>query len=228
MKTFKAKLVKITAISALIGFVTIQVNCNNYDMLEKMKNPGTTTSQSPRKVFVSSASTTGSMSNFITIPGCTGLAGIAAADCVCRLLAGNAGLANRDNFIAWLSDTTNSARCRMMGSGGTSCTGSASGGPWYNTKGDLVAMDFGSLTSGILSSPILHTESGGTPTFPAQILTGTDTSGQTTTGNCANWSTASGGGTEHYGNSTVTSAFWTQGTIGTGCTNGHVYCFETK
>ena len=209
----------------VFGIVLWLTHCYNYGLLDKMKDPGSLNSIA-RKVFVTSATTPGSMSVFITIPGCTGLGtGTPGADCVCRVLAANAGLTRSGSFIAWLSDSSNDARCRLQGSGGNTCTGTLSGS-WYNVKGDLVARDFSSLTSASLSAPILYTEAGGFPTSPSNIHTGTDTTGRKTTGNCSDWTSSSSGGSEHYGNSAAKDSFWTQGTTGTGCTNGHVYCFE--
>lgn len=209
--------------------------CNNFGLLDKLENPGGSQSGAPRKIFVSSLTTTGSMANFITVPGCTGLGtGLPPADCVCKVMATNAGLANSNNFIAFMSDGANDVRCRIQGISGNVC-GAANAGPWYNTKGNLVAKDYGTLLSGALSSPVQYTESGMAPPA-AQVFTGTNQGGSSSGSNCTNWSSVSGtpatvnGGT--VGNPNAIDGTWADmGTpaLTAGCSGAlPVYCVETK
>jgi len=59
-------------------------------------------------------------------------------------------------------------------------------GPYVNIKGDTIANDWISLTSGVLLKPILYDESGvnlSPPTgAPIDVWTGTNTLGQPITG----------------------------------------------
>ncbi len=199
--------------------------CSAYNLLDKLENPGgTPAAPAARKIFVNSVSTTGTFSNYITIPGCTGLSGIAAADCACKIQAGAAGLANSNRFIAWLSDNSNDALCRVQGFSGSACSVNSSSA-WYNVKGDLVAAGLADFTSGSLKAGVQYTETGGISA--SSVFTATTGAGIKSGSNCLNWTSLSGIDFSTVGLPTSTTSAWTDnGTAG--CTSGTVYCIEPQ
>ena len=68
--------------------------------------------QSPRRVFVTSVTGTADLS---TWPDSGGVGGLTGADSVCRARALAAGLGNSTGFVAWMSDSSNDAYCRIHG-----------------------------------------------------------------------------------------------------------------
>jgi len=217
----KSAWVVVLVLSALLA------QCNAYNLVEKLEKPGGDGVR--RKVFVSSLTTTPTI-NF-GLANCTGLFGILNADCTCKSLAASAGLANSQNFVAWLSDSmqgmSNDARCRIQGFSGTGCSNSG-GGPWYNTQGQLVAKDITALTSGTLNAPIQYTENG-TATGATQVFTGTNSMGNWSGSDCMNWNPTTGG------SGTVgdprSASLWTDTVTPVSCMTGTpvlpVYCFES-
>ena len=69
-------------------------------------------SEAQRIAFVTSAMGNGNLS---TWPDAVtaGASGIDAGDAICRKRAELAGLANPQNFVAWLSDANSDAYCRL-------------------------------------------------------------------------------------------------------------------
>lgn len=53
--------------------------------------------------------------NLQTWADANGLSGLAAADRICRQRATAAGLAEADQFVAWMSDSNDDAYCRVHG-----------------------------------------------------------------------------------------------------------------
>ena len=213
------RILKTITVMTLIALM----HCHAYNLVEKLENPGGGP-QIPRKIFVHPTSVTGSMGSFITVAGCAGSAGIAAADCACRAQATAAGLANSNKFIAWLSDNTNDAICRVQGMTGSGCAIN-SNSAWYNTKGDLVAGGLADLKSG-LKAAVLYTDAGMT-TVATQIFTGTTAAGIKSASNCLNWTSVTGTDVATSGSPTVSGPGWTEG--GTvGCTSAYIYCIESQ
>ncbi len=94
---------------------------------------GTLFAQSPRRVFVTSVEGTADLS---TWPDSGGMGGLAGADAVCRARAQAAALGNPAGFVAWMSDSSNDAYCRIHGLSGlksANCgqpTLPVAAGPW--------------------------------------------------------------------------------------------------
>lgn len=199
-------------------------NCSAFGLLDKLENPGGTQSATARKIFVNSASSPGTMSGYIALASCTGLSGLAAADCACKTQAASAGLANSNRFIAWLSDNSNDALCRVQGLSGSACSVNSTSS-WYNVKGELVAASLSDFVSGSLKAGVQYTETGGLPV--SQVFTATLGNGTKSASNCLNWSSLTGSDFSTLGLPTSTSSTWTDnGTVG--CTNGTVYCIEPQ
>jgi hypothetical protein len=101
---------------------------------------------SPRLVFVTSVSGRGDLGDPSIWPDNGGFTGLAAADAVCRARATAGGLPSPSEFIAWMSDSSNDAYCRIHGFTGTvagNCGGLPSlpsfAGPWIRTDGHSFA-----------------------------------------------------------------------------------------
>lgn len=95
------------------------------------------------RVFITS--TQGS-ANLSTWPDAHGLTGLEAADEICRTAAARGNLADPAEYVAWLSDDTRDAYCRIHGATGKRtnlCELAAlptGAGPWYRMDG-LPALD---------------------------------------------------------------------------------------
>lgn len=124
--------------------------------------------QPPRVMFVTSSTGSGNFSSWSEAGGQTGLA---AADKVCRARATAAGLANASTFVAWASDSSDDAYCRVTGFAGTKETNCGQGslpdgGPWVRTDGRPFARSLADLTAANrLLYPATRGESG-------QVVTG--------------------------------------------------------
>ena len=70
----------------------------------------------PQRVFMTSVQGTGDLSSWTDAHGNTGLA---AADEICRTRAADGGIAESDQYVALISDSTNDAYCRWHGASGT-------------------------------------------------------------------------------------------------------------
>lgn len=89
-----------------------------------------------RRVFVTSATGTGDLSTWADAGIFTGLD---AADAVCQTRASAAGLPNAPNYIAWMSDSSDDAYCRLHGLSGKKDNNCGqpqlpeAAGPWLRT-----------------------------------------------------------------------------------------------
>lgn len=211
---------------AIIGLYVLTLPaCNNYGFVEKLQNAGAG-SGTKLYAFVSSiTSLTGDISATLTFSGCA-MSGMARADCACTGMAQTAGLKMPPSgkYAAWMSDSTDAARCRILGSTGSSC---ALGGTraWYNVKDQMIATDIHGLISGSLQNPISFTENG-TQTIATRVYTGTGSAGtQNTNGganSCNNWATS---GLAGLGIPTSPTQ-WTDDATPVGCgTSYPFYCF---
>jgi hypothetical protein len=173
--------------------------------------------RSAKKVFLSSVKGTGDLS---TWPEANGQSGALAGDAICQTLASNAGYANANKYVAWLSGTSVSAIDRLVGEG-----------PWARPDGVLVAKNRADLISGSLLTGIAQTEGG---EYTGRLVwTGTQTSGScpgcASALSCENWSSASSSIKAKHGLSSSTYHAWSDVEEGwdTLCDNeGHLYCFE--
>jgi len=103
-----------------------------------------------RVVFVTSVTGTGDLGSW---PDAGMATGTAAGDAICQARATAAGLANPSNFVAWLSDSSDDAYCRLhnlsgkkVGNCGQS-TLPVAAGPWLHPNG----IPFGEAIDQLLS-----------------------------------------------------------------------------
>ena len=170
-----------------------------------------------KKIFVSSASGSGILESWKSTPGLSGVSGItglAAGDTICQLLAGNAGLANPNNFIAWLSSSTTDAKDRVTGNG-----------PWHRPDGTLVAASKGELLVN-LQAGIAQDETGAYENWHWDAWTGTTANGTKSANLCGDWNSTSGNG--EWGMVGYGNRNWTQpSAFNYNCGNGfRLYCLE--
>lgn len=148
--------------------------------------------------FASSAKGTGDLSTWALAGGHTGLA---AADAVCQSLATADGLVG--TFVAWLSDDSADAYCRIHGLGGKKAANCgqanlpASAGPWVRRDGQPWAGTIVSITNGNriedVRVPLKLDETGAAPTWPV-AATGSDVDGTEDPGmTCSNWTSNTAG-----------------------------------
>lgn len=112
-------------------------------------------------IFVSSEQGQGILADWTSAGGLTGLA---AADNVCQTMAENVGLSGE--YIAWMTDSTDDAYCRVHGLGGKKtdncgqATLPASAGPWLRMD-DFPFAETIDPVSGITAlTPVLFNENG--------------------------------------------------------------------
>jgi hypothetical protein len=180
--------------------------------------------QEGKVAFITSTTTSGAITS-------GGLTGTAAADALCRERAAAAGLSHAGNFVAWLSDTTADAYCRVLGRDAkrseTPACGTSSPpatGPWVTTTGFRFADDLESLVTSGPRVPLFATES---ETFPSvnNAWTGTKSDGTASGAVCTDWSNpnASSGGTKSF---LPEATQWTALGAGTCTDKAHLLCLE--
>jgi hypothetical protein len=172
------------------------------------------------------------------------LGGLAGADKICQARADSAGLGKR-SWHAYLSTS---------GQGSVNARDRIGKGPWYNTKGEMVAQDVDDLHTGNkLSKQTALNEKGevingvGDKPNRHDILTGSDSQGRahptSADTTCGNW-TKSGAGAAQVGHSdrtgladTLPAHSWNMSHLSRGCSqdnlrssggDGLFYCFATK
>lgn len=200
--------------------------CNNYDLLEKLENPGGSEKFTNNYyVFVSSWSTMGDMSGS-PYPECnTQFIGPSRADCACTKAAATNGLRKSSNhqFRAYLGLTgvpSIEARCRVAGL--TSACAPTFAGPWFNTMGNIVVNTFIS-NAGTIDGPIIFTENKVPLTNSDQAWTGASATG-THQNECIGWNETVSANI-NVGDPTSSSTAWHNATIA-GCNSPkRVYCF---
>jgi|JI10StandDraft_1071094.scaffolds.fasta_scaffold56372_4 hypothetical protein len=217
--------------------------CNNYDLKEKLENPGGATAEKFTDrlfAFVTTAVTKGDMQGLVA--GNCGGTGIVRADCVCQQLAQTNGRRMNSNsrFVAWLSQAApdpRDMRCRIQGLSGAACALPSVNLTWYNTN-------FQPVFSGILGAPTTGAElftTFGATTLPASLKftesgslltggqlawTGTNTTGNSPgTNDCNNWADATNTPFGQNGISDALNNSWTQNNTATCGTDLHLYCF---
>jgi hypothetical protein len=185
-----------------------------------------------RFAFVTSTTGTGNLSTWTGAGTATGLA---AADAVCAARATAGGLPG--TYVAWMSDSTNDAYCRIHGLTGKKANNCGLGalpvaaGPWARKDGTPVAPTIDKLLAPTRATyaPASFNELGTEVTLSDRVYTGTDDSGVATTTTCTDWTSAvsttlgamgevNGGGTSWTHNSATDP----------GCnTTGRLRCMET-
>ncbi len=183
----------------------------------------------PRVAFVTSEVGNGVLS---TWPSSDGLAGLDGGDRVCQNLAAAAGLENPDDFVAWLSDSSDDAYCRVHGMTGRIFDPSPCGqpelptfaGPWLRTDGTpLMPSSAGLLPEGPMWVPLWFDENGDL-LLEERVFTGTNLL-VLNDAHCEDWMTTNSGAI--FGSSFTTTFGWNQNG-GTVCTDiKPIYCFQT-
>jgi len=186
-----------------------------------------------RGMFVTSTTGSGALQTWADSNNVSGLAG---ADKVCQNLAAVALLPNATNYVAWLSDGSDDAYCRVAGFSGKKSANCGQGslpdaGPWQRKDGLPFARSLSELTSlGAVLYPGYLDETG--TKIPTTYLahTGTTATGELSGADhtCTGWSSASTtsppwtrlGGAQLGGNS------WTHSALGACNTTSRLYCFE--
>lgn len=221
-------------VKTVLSLLIFAAHCNNYDLVDKLNNPGgATASQEKLYAFVSSATT--SSANFsdytaALFTSCSGFTGQGRADCACQIMAQNANLPmpKSGKYISWTSISSNDMRCRIQGIfNSTTCATLPSGGPlWQNTNGIPIANGYAGLFSGALMSPLNVTETKGSP-GSTSVYTGTNTdgtlAGSSSTATCTDWSS---GSSATLGSANASGAQWTNNGASPNCsTLASIYCF---
>ncbi len=173
------------------------------------------------KAFVTATSTAG---NF---------GGLAAADQRCAFQAAEAGLPNAERFVAYLSDGSDDAGCRVQGGVGKLADGCtfftdppAAHPGWVAVDGSPVAVDPAALFAGELSAP-LNVDATGLTIAPAEeVWTGTRADGSAMESTCVDWSSTSIYSLGIAGDSSSSADDWAE-TRGQLCfRQRRFYCFE--
>ncbi len=188
------------------------------------------TVQDYNRVFITSVSGKAKLGDWADAGGKVGLA---AADAICQARARAAGLTG--TFVAWLSDSTSDAYCRVHGlTGKTSanCGESAlpvHAGPWVSVDGVPFAPTIDKLIAGQVYAPVRLTELG-QPTTD-DVYTATQNGVLYTTGmtSCSDW-TSDVAAQVYGGEATGGSSTWEAYTI-LNCSGapsaGRLLCMET-
>ena len=128
-----------------------------------------------RVVFVTSVTGTGDLGSW---PDAGMATGTAAGDAICQARATAAGLANPSNFVAWLSDSSDDAYCRLHNLSGkkvTNCGQSTlpvAAGPWLHPNGIPFGEPIDQLLSPHGSSiPLSRSTSSQVLFLPSQLST---------------------------------------------------------
>lgn len=188
---------------------------------------------SVRGMFVTSVSGNGALQTWGTSSGLSGLPG---GDKICQTVADLAGVPNSADYVAWLSDATDDAYCRVAGFSGkksANCGQSSlpDAGPWQRRDGQPFARSLSELTNvGAVLYPGYLDESG--VKIPTTFLahTGTTFSGEldTTDRICAGWSSASTTTPpfSRVGGAQLGGFAWTQTALAPCSNTSRLFCFE--
>jgi hypothetical protein len=177
--------------------------------------------------------------NLSAWPSAGGASGLAAADVICNTRAAAAGL--RGAFVAWASDASDDAYCRVHGLPGkraASCGRPAlpgAAGPWVRPDGArfMDAFTPENVGSGVPTySPPRYDETGAFVVAESDpmgrlILTNTVPPGVAAGQDCGGW-TGGTSGSAHYGVSNGGRNAWFSGNVGAcpGVTPGRLVCLQ--
>lgn len=174
-----------------------------------------------KRVFLTSETGAGNLGDGIDWPCNGGLTGLAAGDAICQNLALSAGLSNASDFVAWLSDSTSDAYCRIHDLTGTKANNCGQAdlpdwaGPWVRMDGFPFAesIDLALSPNGVVYAPVAFDEWGSQAINP--MFTATDAEGvfNPTPGACSDWTSAVAAGVT-CGSPQATTDRWTE--IGSG------------
>lgn len=184
--------------------------------------------------FLTSVSGTGNLSSWAGVS----TTGLAAADQVCAARATAAGLTG--TYVAWMSDMTSDAYCRVHGLTGKksgNCGGmlaTPTAGPWVRLDAArspaAPTIDKWLAPTRQTFYPVNYTEGGSLVTsVPLLIWTGTDENGVYTGNDCSDWTSADTSGTIRgvMGDISGGGTSWTdQGTDPTCGSSGRLRCVE--
>jgi hypothetical protein len=150
-----------------------------------------------RVVFVTSVTGTGELGSWPD----AGLAiGTTAGDTICQARAAAAGLANPSNFVAWLSDSSDDAYCRLHKLSGTKSTNCGQStlpvgaGPWLHTNGMPFGDEIDNLLqpNGVVYTALQVNEFGSAVPSFAGFFTATQADGTLNTSRttCGDWASS--------------------------------------
>jgi hypothetical protein len=154
--------------------------------------PGT----SCQRLRVAFATSTTGNGNLSTWPGAGLATGVAAADAICQARAATAGLPG--TYVAWMSDATSDAYCRVHGLTGKKAalcgqaTLPVAAGPWVRPDGQPFAPAIDRLLAPARATlrPASMNELGVEVGLLDKVYTGTDDSGALTSAACNSWTTS--------------------------------------
>ncbi len=221
---------------SLIFLAFLSLGCNNYNLLDRIENPGQSagsgeTFTNNYYAFVSSWTTLGAMGGS-PFNDCNFLAtGLERADCACTRAAmiRNLRRSSTHMFRAWLSvDNTPGpqidAICRLSG-GTTGCGTPSYPGPIFDTMGQTIGNDY-SVFAGTLLKEIRFDEFG---IFqgPNEVWTGSTIGGAAASGaDCEAWENLFSA-TGKLGDRTYANNLWTDNGNNT-CSNSYrIYCIAS-
>ena len=162
--------------------------------------------------FVSASFGAGELELF---PGSGGLAGLAGADAACQSSASAAHLPSPTSFVAWLSDSGDSAASRMQ-----------IDGPWKRVDGIEIASSLADLTDSRLRAPIIVTESG--EISGSFTWTGTIPDGTVAPETCDGWLSAEAPDSGMSGRAWRSDSSWTQGSPWSCAFEASLFCFSNR
>ncbi len=181
--------------------------------LERLPGPAVAPPSSPgRAAFVSSIAGSGQLGSWAEAE--PGSSGVAAADSICRRLAGDAGLRDPGSFKAWLSDGSINAIDRFDNDG-----------PWVRTDGVPIAQSRAELTSFNLFTGLALDEFGQAP-VDAPAWTGSFGSGTASAQNCQAWSSSNAADSGTVGLSDRADSAWTFWTSSACNRERRLYCLS--
>jgi hypothetical protein len=182
----------------------------------------------PNMAFTTSVTGSGNLSSWADAGGNTGLA---AADAVCQARADAAGLSGA--FVAWMSDSTDDAYCRVHGLSGKvddDCGQAdlpSDAGPWIRTDGFAFAGSISQMVMGVVYAPLRFDEFGSRVPAYSSVFTATDSDGTLRTDSCSDWTSTTAGTFGRSGNPETTGSRWT-GAGDTLCSGtAAIMCLET-
>ena len=209
-------------------FLLFASSCNNYGLLDKMKDPGSSQESFTTNyyVFVSSWTTLGSMGGS-PYADCNQYTGTSRADCACTRAAISRGLRKSSShvFRAWLSvDATpgpqQDAQCRVQGTGG-GCNINFPA-PWFNTQGQTVVSNYNAFSSAALNTGIRYDEFRADQGASA-VWTNTQSGTSNSANDCNDWTDqVSGSGV--VGDASSPGTTWSQNTTQPCSTPQRIYC----
>ena len=148
-------------------------------------------SKPQRLAFYTSNTGNGALASWADVSG-SGLTGLMAADAVCQARADTAGLPG--TYVAWLSDDSNDAYCRVHGLSGKKIDKCGqvvlptSAGPWFRTDSRPFTGSIEELTNaGVIYYPMRTDEFSSLEEEHYHYWTGTNQAGVAAANNCNNW-----------------------------------------